>query len=228
MNVSAGNLSNRSGLVPTFVVLSRFVFALVALLCVSPINIRAETFYTNNFENAEVGSVPGDLIVLDGLFSVKEEGGNRFLELPGAPTDTYTVMFGPVTNVNIAVSARIHSTNKGRRMPAFGVSLCGVGGYKLQVAAAKQSVELFKGDELVKKADYKWKSGEWTSFHLSAVKTGNGVRVEGKISQEGTEPVTLIFEDTNLLTAGPASITGTPFAGTPIWFDDLAVVEAGR
>ena len=133
------------------------VFVFLAWLCVVPTSAGAQTHYTNNFDKAEVGTVPGDLMVLDGLFTVREEGGNKFLELPGAPTDTYTVMFGPVTNVNVAVSARIHSTNKGRRMPAFGVSLCGIGGYKLQVAAAKRAVELFKGEALMKTAEYKWR-----------------------------------------------------------------------
>lgn len=183
----------------------------------------AQSLYTNDFQKAETGKVPEDLMVLDGLFAIQEQGGNKFLELPGAPTDTYTVMFGPVTNANVAVSARILSTAKGRRMPAFGVALCGVGGYKLQISAAKKAIELFKGEQVMKTMEYSWKSGEWSSFSLSAVQTKEGVKVEGKVSQDKAEPIVLTFDDTTLLTAGKASITGTPFAGTPIRFDDLAV-----
>lgn len=187
---------------------------------------QAQALYTNDFQKAEAGKVPEDLMVLDGLFAVQVEGENKFLELPGAPTDTYTVMFGPVTNANVAVSARILSTSKGRRMPAFGVALCGVGGYKLQVSAAKKAIELFKGEEVVQTKEYTWKSGEWSSLHLSALQTKDGVKVEGKVSQDKGEPIVLTFDDTTLLTAGKASITGTPFAGTAIRFDDLGVSSA--
>src|SRR5258708_672354 len=41
--------------------------------------------YENNFEKAEIGKVPDDLLVLEGAFVVQEESGNKFLELPGAP-----------------------------------------------------------------------------------------------------------------------------------------------
>ena len=43
-----------------------------------------------------------DLLVLDGAFAVKAEGGNKFLELPGAPLDTYGLLFGPTVSANIA------------------------------------------------------------------------------------------------------------------------------
>lgn len=201
---------------------------ILAVLFASTVFTHAQTLYTNDFQKTEIGKVPDDLMVLDGLFKVQEDSGNKFLELPGAPTDTYTVMFGPVTNANVTVSARIFSTSKGRRMPAFGVALCGVGGYKLQVSAAKRAIELFKGEQVMQTKEYVWKSGEWSSFHLSAVQTENGVKVEGKVSQERGEPMLLSFEETALLTPGKASITGTPFAGTPIQFDDLAVVTAGK
>jgi hypothetical protein len=88
--------------------------------------------YENDFEKAVVGAVPDDFLVLDGSFSVKEEAGNKFLELPGAPLDTFGVMFGSTEKDGVTVSARIFGTGKGRRYPAFAVSLNGVGGYKLQ------------------------------------------------------------------------------------------------
>ncbi|MFN7139237.1 MAG: hypothetical protein ACK4UN_07860 [Limisphaerales bacterium] len=198
----------------------------MAALALSSFLAHGEVLYTNSFDKAEIGKVPEELMVLDGQFAVQEEGGNKFLELPGAPTDTYTVMFGPTTNANVSVSARVYATSKGRRMPAFGVALSGVAGYKMQVAAAKKSIELFKGDKLVQTVDYDWKSGEWTSLQLAAVKKGDVVSVEGKISQGNGKDAVVTFEDSGSLTPGRASISGTPFAGTPIWFDDLAVVAA--
>ena len=105
--------------------------------------------YENNFAGATPGTVPEDFLVLDGQFAVKEEGGNKFLELPGAPLDAFGVLFGPTEKDGIAVSARIFGTAKGRRFPAFAVSLNGVGGYKLQISPAKKLVELYKGDPKV-------------------------------------------------------------------------------
>src|SRR5438105_3798476 len=70
--------------------------------------------YENNFEKEEVGKVPADFLVLDGGFAVKEEGGNKFLELPGAPLDSFAVQFGPTESSDVSVSARIYASAKGR------------------------------------------------------------------------------------------------------------------
>src|ERR1700733_6665018 len=78
----------------------------------------AKPLYENNFEKAEVGKVPDDFLVLDGGFAVKEENGNRFLELPGAPLDSFSAQFGPTESSGVSVSARIKATAKGRRFPA--------------------------------------------------------------------------------------------------------------
>src|SRR5262245_32491536 len=102
---------------------------------------QSNTLYQINFEKAAVGSVPEDFLVLDGRFAVKEENGNRFLELPGAPLDSFAAQFGPAEVDNVAVSVRIKGTAKGRRYPTFGVGLNGVAGYKLQVSPAKKMLE---------------------------------------------------------------------------------------
>src|SRR6266478_5339682 len=92
--------------------------------------------YENNFEKADLEKVPEDFLVLDGGFAVKEEAGNKFLELPGAPLDTFGALFGPTEKSSLAVSARIKGTSKGRRYPTFGVVLNGQGGYRSQVSPA--------------------------------------------------------------------------------------------
>ena len=71
--------------------------------------------YQNDFQKADLDAVPGDLVVLDGAFAVKEQGQNRFLELPGAPLDTYGVLFGPAEKDGVIASARVLATAKGRR-----------------------------------------------------------------------------------------------------------------
>src|SRR3569623_2156842 len=120
------------------------------LITASVLPAQAETKYENNFEKAQVGSVPEDFLVLDGNFAVKEDKGNKFLELPGAPLDTYGVLFGPNEKENAAVSARIFGSARGRRYPVFDVGLNGVGGYKLRVSPAKKQLELYRGDAVKK------------------------------------------------------------------------------
>jgi hypothetical protein len=170
------------------------------------------------------------MLVLDGGFAVKEEGGNKFLELPGAPLETFGVLFGPTEASGLAVSARIQGAGKGRRFPTFAVGLNGVGGFKLQVAPAKKLVELVKGEEVVGSAPFAWESGSWTMLRLQCRKVKDGeFKLEGKAWKQGdAEP-----KDWQISHAEPAespagrpSVWGMPFAGTPIKFDDLQVGRA--
>src|SRR5882762_3737092 len=136
----------------------------------------SKSLYQNDFEKAEIGKVPDEFLVLDGGFVVKEENGNKFLELPGAPLDSFGVLFGPTEKEGIAVSARIFGTGKGRRYPTFAVGLNGQGtsAYKLQVAPAKKALELFKGDEVKSSVPYEWQSGAWTRLRLQVRKVKDG------------------------------------------------------
>src|SRR3954469_17046919 len=104
----------------------------------------AEILYQTDFEKAEVGKVPEEFLVLDGGFAVRQDAGNKFLELPGSPLDSFSAQFGPNEAADISVSGRIYGTGKGRRFPTFGVGLNGVAGYRLQVSPAKQLIEIFK------------------------------------------------------------------------------------
>jgi len=188
--------------------------------------------YVNDFDKAEVGKLPDDFLSLNGEFAVKAEGTNRLLELPGAPLDSFGVLFGPTESVNIAVAARIFGTAKGRRSPTFGVGLCGVSGYKLQVAPGKTALELLKDQEVKASVPWDWKSGTWMKLRLQVRKVKDGEwKIEGKAwPQSSAEPMgwTLTFDETEDPVAGRASVLGSPFSGTPIWFDDLVVEKAGE
>jgi hypothetical protein len=190
--------------------------------------------YQNDFEKAEVNKLPEEqppFMVLEGAFAVKGGGGNKFLELPGTPLDTFGALFGTTENAGVAVSGRIHGTGKGRRFPTFGIGLNGVGGYKLQVSPGKKVLELYKGEEVLRSAPYSWESDSWTLLRLQLrkVKEGEWI-VEGKAWPQGRdEPVSwmLAHVERNEPVAGRASIWGAPYAGTPIRFDDLLVVKLG-
>ena len=204
----------------------KLVSLLFAAVMTANVSAQEKPIYEIDFEKSEVGKVPEEFLVLDGQFTVKEESGNKVLELPGAPLDTFGVLFGPTTNANVSASARIFGASKGRRYPAFGIGLNGVGGYKLQVTPAKKLLELYKGDEVVKSNAYDWKSGEWTELRLQVRQNKEGqFTVCGKAWTKGTEEPNewLCFDDAAPAPAGRASIWGTPYSGNPIQFDDLRV-----
>jgi hypothetical protein len=187
----------------------------------------AQPLYENNFEKAAAGGLPDEFLVLSGEFVVRGDGTNRFLELPGAPLDTFAVQFGPGAHENVSVSARICGTAKGRRAPTFGVGLGGVAGFKLQVAPGKKALELLKDQELKASVSFDWKSGVWTRLRLQVRKLQDGAwKVEGKAwPAEDREPKewTISCDETESPISGRASVLGSPFSGTPLWFDDLLV-----
>ena len=191
---------------------------------------QTKALYENNFEKAELDKVPDDFLVLDGQFAVKEEGGNKFLELPGAPLDTFGVLFGPTENEGTAVSARIFGTGKGRRYPTFAVGLNGQGtsAYRLQVSPAKKALELFKGDVVKATVPFEWQSGAWARLRLQVRKVKDGQwKVEGKAWADKEPSAWLVsFDEREQPVAGKASIWGSPYATTPIRFDDLKVTSA--
>ena len=188
---------------------------------------QGKALYQNDFSKSEVGKLPEEMLLLDGGFAVQDVNGNKVLQLPGAPLETFGVLFGPTEAAGLSVSARVHSTKKGRREPAFALGLNGNAGYKLQISAAKKLVELYKGDDVVAKEPFTWESDSWTMLKLQVRKVKDGeFAVEGKAWKQGTtepEKWTVTYAEKSDPIAGRASIWGNPFAGTPIDFDDLLV-----
>lgn len=192
----------------------------------------SDRLYENDFSESTPGSVPDDFLVLDGDFEVREEEGNRFLELPGEPLDTFGVLFGPSKRDELAVGARIYGSNQGRRFPAFGVGLNGIGGYRMQISPAKRKVELYRNDQLVKAVDYRWKPETWYQFRLQLRQTGEEQwEVHGKVWPQGeSKPTewTIHYVDSQEPFPGRPSVWGIPYSGQPIRFDDLVVTPASK
>ncbi len=216
----------------SFSTLRRLSSVLLVLLVPSvprPALAGPKVLYQSDFAKAELNTVPNDFLVLDGDFAVKESDGRKFLELPGAPLDTFGVLFGSTTNAGVCVSARIYGTSKGRRSPSFGVGLNGVGGYKLKVSPGKNSLEIYKGDNSAASVPFDWKSGSWTMFRLRVRQLGGDAwKVEGKAWVQ-TEPEPkewmISLDEKSPPHEGRASIWGSPYSGTPIRFDDLTVTS---
>jgi len=206
----------------------RLLPALAVLLFAAPANSLAadSTTYTNDFENTELNSIPDDMMVLAGDFTVQSDGTNHFLELPGAPLDSFAVQFGPMGN-EMTVSGRIYATKRGRRMPTFGIGLGGVSGWKLQVAPAKNVIELLLDLDSRVSAPYDWKSGEWLKLQLTIAPNSDATwKIEGKVwtAEKPESTATVVsFQAKEEPISGRASILASPFSGTPIQFDDLKV-----
>ena len=187
--------------------------------------------YAQDFQAAPVEKLPEEFMVMSGAFVVKQDGANKFLELPGAPLDTFGLLFGPTPAepTGASASGRFFGTKQGRKFPTFGVSLNGVGGYRLQVSPGKKALEIYRGDEAKGSVPFEWQSGTWTRLRIQVRKAGAGWVVEGKAWADGApEPAksTIAFEDKEEPPAGRAGIWGSPYAGTAIRFDDLAVTAA--
>jgi hypothetical protein len=207
----------------------KFIPLILAALCATAWTARAQTkpLYENTFEQAKVGKVPDGMVVLDGGFAVREADGNKFLELPGAPLDTFGVLFGPSVQANVTVEARVFGTATGRRYPTFAVSVNGAGGYRLKVSPGRRALELFQGDANQLAVPFAWQPGKWTHLKLALRKVKDGAwRVEGKAwADSQTEPAAwmIALDVTDEPHAGRPGLFGSPIAGTPIRFDDLRV-----
>jgi hypothetical protein len=208
-----------------------FIIATIIALTASAQTPADKLLFETDFESGNVDSVPEELMVLAGEFSVQEIGGNKVLELPGNPLEDFGALFGPAESDGIAVRARVYSESSKRLAPRFGVGLDGVTGYRLLVAPGQNRLQLLKDQEVVASAPFEWKSAAWTSLHLQIRKISDSRWIiEGRVWTTGTPephnwPISL--EISEAPPAGKASIWGAPYSGKPILFDDLTVISLG-
>jgi hypothetical protein len=210
---------------------SRSIFIIAAIVALAG-NVQALTdkvLFKSDFESANADSVPEELMILAGQFSVKEIAGNKALELPGNPLEDFGALFGPAESDGVAVRARIRSESTRRLAPRFGVGLSGVAGYRLLVAPGQNGLQLLKDQQIMASTPFEWKSGTWTSLQLQVRKISEGKWIiEGRAwADKTTEPKDwpISFEVSEAPPAGKASIWGAPYSGKPILFDDLSVIS---
>ena len=175
---------------PTPRSLTLLTFALLVAVA-----FAAEPIYQNDFEAAAVGKPPEGAMVISGDFMVRQDEKGKFLELPGEPLDTFGLLLGPAGQGDLSARARIFGTKKGRKFPTFGVSLGGVGGYRLIVSAGKRSLEILKGDEVKTSVPFEWTGDVWINLRLQVRKTADGCVVEGKTwASDAAEPAAWLIK----------------------------------
>ncbi|HEV8378025.1 MAG TPA: hypothetical protein VGP99_04185 [Tepidisphaeraceae bacterium] len=201
---------------------------ILVLLSALLISADAPTNYHQDFQKSDEGSMPEELLVMNGKFEVVKQGEEKFLELPGEPLDTFGFMLG--ADQTNSIQASIRSTNTGKRFPEFGVGLAGAAGYRLWLQPAVGELQILKGDNVKATKPCEWKSNSWLTLRLELKKQNNKTTLQGKIWPRGTaEPQdwTITFEDseTEKPPKGRASVWGIPYSGTPIDFDDIAIAK---
>jgi len=200
----------------------------IGVLLLGAASPESQKTYTNNFEQAEVGKVPDDIMVLDGPFAVREVDRHKCLELAGDPIGSFGALFGPEGIAASDVKARIWAASAGKRFPEFGIGANDVGGYKLILAPGRRALELRKGDQTATSVPAKWSTRTWTRLRLRVrSKDKKTWTIEGKIWPDGQpEPRewTIRIEDREAPSPGKASIWADDFSEQPVRFDDLGVM----
>lgn len=211
----------------------RFLLLIISLSLSIPSATNAEEatqatgeLYRNDFSAAELGKPGKEFLILDGKFVIVDVDGNRMLELPGEPLESFGLLYGPSQKEGLEVEGRILGESTRRTFPTFGIGLNGVSGYKLLVSPAKRMIEIYRGTEVKTTAPFTWKSGIWTHFKLQVTKAAEANwLIKAKVWQAGQEePAEWVScEDAKEPPMGKASLWGTPFSGKRILFDDLVV-----
>jgi hypothetical protein len=200
---------------------------LVVLCLASSLGANQQAGYSQNFEQAKEGKPPDDLLILAGQFQVKSVEGNKLIEVAPHPLESFAMLFGPGDQQVYTVSARIRATNTGRRFPEFGVGALGPSGYKLWLMPATGQLQLKAGDQTLTHVPFEWKSGTWTRLRLLLTKSADDrMKLQGKAWADGQpEPGdwTISVEINQPPKPGKASVWATPYSGTAVQFDDLAV-----
>lgn len=194
------------------------------------LGVLGEVLYRNDFQESALGEEPSDFLVLDGDFVVAGEGDERYVELPGTPLENFGAIFGPTVRGGSRLGVTIRSRGKGRLVPAFGVGVNGLGGFRLMLSANRRQLELWRGDEVMKTTPYRWRSGSESRLELEAVPRGDGDwRVRGRVwdrAQGRDTAILLTLERVAAPPRGKSSIWGHPFAGNPIAYDDILIETA--
>lgn len=175
-------------------------------------------------------TVPNDLFILDGRFSIRKTDAGNVLELDPTPLRNFGVLFGPNRSTNIVARARVRAESAGRRHSVFAVGLGGVSGYRLRVAPGKARIELTRQDEVLASSSFTPPKNAWVAIELRTRSADGKWRIEGRAwADGGAEPENwpLHHVTPEAPPHGRASIWGEPFAGKPIQFDQLSVCEPG-
>ena len=194
--------------------------------------IDPAVMFSEDFDGLETGDVPSDYFVIEGEWSVAELDGGKALALAEAPLVESSVQLGKSLKTGGTIRARIKADRKRRSFPRFGVGLHGLSGFKLRLVPVQGKIELMKGgvDDPVQATDFEWRGGEWFFLELTVKEAGDAWTVSGRAWAEVDDrpkQAQIEYIATDVRLSGKGSVTGTAYAGLPIFYDDIEVRMIG-
>ena len=178
-------------------------------------------------ESWALGEPPAEVFVVDGKVEVAEKDGNKALVIhPGTELVDSCAQLATSASGSATIQTRTFASKRGRSVPRFGISAHGLSGYRLYITPAKRQLELLKGDETVASVPFTWTSESWTLLKLEVKKNGDDWSITGSAwpatEAQPADPM-LKHEDKGLKGQGKCAVWATPYSGTPIFFDDIAI-----
>ena len=185
--------------------------------------------FSEDFASVDVEAEPESIFILDGEYTVKEDGNNKCLSLPGSPMGDFGLLFGPREREKpLELSFSFYASKKGRRMPSIAASIGGVRGYKLRLNPAARNLVLSMDETVFKEVPFSWKGQQWWKVRFQAFTgdTNQTTRLQCKLwPKEQNEPTEwFISEEFDIeYRGGKCALWGFPYSSTPILFDDLVI-----
>ncbi len=190
---------------------------------------NSNELFKSDFNDLEVGDIPSNWMALDGEWSVIELDGSKVLQLSPDPLVEASIQFGKsVKGEGATATVRVKANRKRRTAPRFGLGLHGGNGFHFRVVGVTKKIELKKGDDIMQSVDFDWRPGEWHFMELTVKPADTAWTVSGKIwaeSDEKPEQNQLEYIATDVKLSGKVSVLATPYAGLPIYFDDLTAMN---
>jgi hypothetical protein len=202
--------------------------ALVTLHALATLAAAGEVkTFTIKADDWAEGEVPKEVFVVDGTIKIAAKDGNKAIMIDGTPIVDASAQLAVSAAGESSIQAKVFASKRARSVPKFGLSVHGMSGYRLLVNAAKKQLELVKGDAVAASVPYIWTSDAWVQMKLEAKRgEGDAWNISGKIwAASATEPAepTIKHVDKGLKGQGKTGVWATPYAETPIYFDDIEV-----
>lgn len=217
--------------------LSSFLFLNILLSCTgisqSDIvkNMGAwKTEFHENFSNISSKTEPESLFILDGSFLVNQNENGKQLELSGSPVGEFGFMFGSrIRERAMELNFSFFSSKQGRRYPSIAASIGGIRGYRFRWNPATQNILIYNDEVLLTEKNFPWNGDQWWKIRFQVVPLKNSRSLlKLKIWHgDSNEPEAWLIEhqDKFLFKGGKCVIWGYPYAGTPIYFDDIMILS---
>ncbi|MEQ1751059.1 MAG: hypothetical protein ABL974_16640 [Prosthecobacter sp.] len=202
------------------------VFTCLLALTTLAVAGEMKTFTIKSDDWAE-GEVPKEVFVVDGTVKITAKDGNKAIMIGGTPIVDASAQLAVSAAGESSIQAKVFASKRGRSVPKFGISVHGMSGYRLLINAAKKQLELVKGEAVTASVPYTWTSETWVQMKLEVKRgVGDAWVITGKAwAADASEPAepSIKHADKDLKGQGKAGVWATPYAETPIYFDDIEV-----